>query len=111
MEEIANIINQMKDAGVDGALIRKDGVKAYSTLSLDNNTSEIIASMSNIIETIMKTMKDKNNEIEISTGQSYIIIVPAGDYYLCGVTEDREKKKILREYADKIQSIKLEPAK
>lgn len=53
----------------------------------------------------MKKVKDKNNEMEVSTEKGYFIVIPIGDFYLCGITEDREKKKMLREYAKKIAEI------
>jgi len=104
-EEVNKFLSELKDGGIESAFIRKDGVKIHSTITLDENTSNLIVSLSNTVEAIMKKVKDKNNEMEVSTEKGYFIVIPIGDFYLCGITEDREKKKMLREYAKKIAEI------
>ena len=105
MEELNLLLQEMKEKGIESAVIRKDGVQTASIISLDETTAQTISSFSNTIDAIMKTMKDKNNEIEISSDKGYIVIIPVKEYYLFSVIESREHKKTIREYAAKVAAL------
>ncbi|MBI5228252.1 hypothetical protein HY988_06695 [Candidatus Micrarchaeota archaeon] len=100
-EEIENVLNQMKEKGIAGAVVRVDGTPLYSTLALSENAAGIIASLSEITNSIMKKMGDRQKSAEITFDNSILIVVPQKNYVFCGLIKNRDDKKIVLEYAEK----------
>ena len=100
---IQNILNEMKNGGINSAFLRQDGVVIHSTITLEEAGGNAIANVANVSDAIMKKAGDKQKEVEISVDGLYLIIIPIETYFLCGMIKDREQKKTLRSYAEKIR--------
>lgn len=100
-ETIRSLLNEMKSAGINGALLRIDGTLVASTIALDEMGLQFLSSFSNTADALMKEAGDRQREIEITIDNLFLVIIPIGTYLLCGILKDREKKNTLREYAQK----------
>jgi hypothetical protein len=105
-ETIWSLMNEMKGAGIPAACIRADGVIVASTIAIDEATSNLLSSISNITDALMKESGDKQKEIEICVDNIYLVFIALGNNYsLCGILKDREEKKTLRQYAERIAKL------
>ncbi len=102
---IEELLTSMRNSGVNGAVIRNDGLLLSSTISLNESGAGTFASLSNVCDALLKSVKDNQREIEVSAGGLFLVLLPVGTYLLCGVITNRDQKKTLREYADKLKSI------
>jgi len=100
-EELEAILNEMKAKGIGGAIVSPDGVVVHSTIALNEATSGLIASVSNVSDALMKRMGDQHKEIEISFGGLIVVMIPVKRHIFCGMVKEREEKKIVQEYAQK----------
>jgi hypothetical protein len=105
---VENILNDLKTKGIECALVRKDGVLVYSTLTLDEATPDIIASLSAVSEELMMRTNDRQKEIEVSLGGIFFVMVPFKEFILCGAVKDREMKKDLRAAVDLLKQETIE---
>ncbi len=87
-----------------GALIRTDGVLIASTIAIDDVGSRFLSSVVNIINALMKENEDNEKEIEIIVDNLYVTIIPLHNHFLCGILKEREEKKIIREYAERLST-------
>ncbi len=99
--EIETLLNEMKDKGIGGALIRVDGVIVHSTIALNDVTPGLLASVANTSDAMVRRMEDTQKEVEISFGGLILVIIPVKNHLFCGMVKDREEKKIVIEYAQK----------
>ncbi len=97
-------MNEMKGKGIGGAVVGTDGVVVHSTIAMNDPTSGLIASVSNISDALMRKMGDQHKEIEISFGGLIVVLVPIKNYVFCGMVKDREEKKTVLEYAQKARA-------
>ncbi|MDO8554931.1 MAG: hypothetical protein Q7S22_09035 [Candidatus Micrarchaeota archaeon] len=97
------ILTGMKNAGIAGAVIRRDGITVFSTIALSETGPNIFSSIANICDAISKEIGDKQKEIEISMSGLFFVIIPVDSYLFCGAVKDREQKKTLREYSEKFK--------
>lgn len=98
--EIEKILNDMKEHGIGGALVRVDGVPVYSTIALNDISAGLLASVSNVSDALMKKMDDEQKDIEVAFGAGLILImVPMKNHIFCGMIKDRDEKKTVLEYA------------
>lgn len=102
---VEQLILGMKDAGINGAVIRNDGLLMSSTISITDSGANTFASLFNVCDALLKTVKDAQREVEISAGGLLLVLLPVGNYLLCGVINNRDQKKTLREYAEKLKQI------
>ena len=102
---VTELLNDMKNKGLNAAVVRTDGLLLSSTISLSESGANTFASLSNVCDALFKNIKDMQREIEISTGGLFLLLLPVGNYILCGVIKSRDEKKTLREYADKLKQI------
>jgi len=102
---IDDILTDMKNNGLNAAIIRNDGILISSTIQLNESNASIISLLTNVSDAILKGIGDKQKEIEISMEGMYLIIISLGNHILCGIIKNREEKKNLRYYADKIKQI------
>ena len=102
---VEELLLDMKNDGLNGAVIRTDGLLLSSTISLSESSANTLASLSNVFDALLKTVKDTQKEVEVSAGGLYLILMPVASYILCGVIKSRDQKKTLREYADKLKQI------
>lgn len=99
--EIGTLLNEMKDKGIGGALIQLDGVVVQSTVALNDISSGLLASVSNVSDAMMRKTDDRQKEVEVSFGGLILVMIPIKSYIFCGLVKDREEKKIVTEYAQK----------
>lgn len=105
MTEIENILNKMKEAGIGGGIIRKDGVLIKSTVALGDIAPTVIARSANISDAMMQREGNKQKEVEISFEGETIVIVPVSTYVFFGITKTSEDKKSVLEFSRKIESV------
>ena len=105
MAEIENILNKMKEAGIGGGVIRKDGVLIKSTMALGDIAPTVIARSANISDAMMQREGNKQKEVEISFEGETIVIVPVSTYVFFGITKTSEDKKSVLEFSRKIESV------
>ncbi len=103
--DIENLMNSMKSKSVESALIRKDGILIHSTLTLDETVPNIVASLANVTDELMKQAGDSQREIEITLDNIYFVIIPIKEYVLCSPVNERELKKELRDLAERVRAI------
>lgn len=102
--ELETILNEMKDKGIGGAIVRMDGVLVQSTIALSDTGSNLISSITNISDAILKRMEDSQKDIEVNFGGLILVMVPVNQHIFCGLVKDREEKKIVLDYAQKAKS-------
>jgi len=103
-EKIEQILNEMKEKDIGGAVIRVDGIIEHSTVALNDISAGLIASTANISDMLMQKMGDKQKEMETSFGSLILVMVPIKNYIFCGMIRNREEKKVVLEYAKKAES-------
>lgn len=103
MEGMEQVLESLKAKGIESALIRQDGLMVHSTLTVDEATPGIIASLANITDELMKQGSDQQKEVEITVDTMYFVAIPVRTFLLCGIVKDRELKKDLREAAAQIR--------
>ncbi|MBS3067715.1 hypothetical protein J4450_03365 [Candidatus Micrarchaeota archaeon] len=104
-KSVDDLLAEMRNNGITGAVVRNDGILISSTISLSESGASTFASLSNVCDALLKTLKDTQREIEISAGGLFLVLLPVGSYLLCGVVKSRDQKKMLKEYADKLKQI------
>ena len=102
--ELEAILNEMKGKGVGGAIVRVDGVAVQSTIALNELSSGMIASVANVSDAMMKRMDDQQKEVEVSFGNSILVMYPMKNHFFCCMINDREQKKMVSEYAAKAKN-------
>ncbi len=104
-EGLEKILIDLKEEGIVGAVIRNDGLLLSSTLSLSKSGASAVSSFSNVCDALLKTLSNTSREIEVSVGGMYFVIVPVGNYLMCGMLKDREQKKLLRAVSEKLKTV------
>ncbi|MFA5049769.1 MAG: hypothetical protein WC501_02065 [Candidatus Micrarchaeia archaeon] len=101
---IEDILEEMKNEGYRSAVIQKDGTLFKSNFQFEEPTPSIVASMLNVSDALLKQAEGNGKEYELALEDGSILVgIPINDYYLVSILEDREKKKIIREYASKMK--------
>ncbi|MBI5046899.1 hypothetical protein HZC07_04170 [Candidatus Micrarchaeota archaeon] len=100
-QELETILNEMKEKGINGAIIRIDGTPEQSTVALSEIAIGLIASVSNISDALLKRMNDRQKELEVSFGEQILYMIPVKNHLFCGMIKDREEKKTVSEFAEK----------
>ena len=102
--ELEAILNEMKEKGIGGAVVRTDGVAVASTIALNDVSSGLLASVANVSDALMKKMDDNQKEIEISFDGLILVMIPVKNHIFCGMVKERDEKKIVQEYAQKAKN-------
>jgi len=105
MAEIENILNKMKESGIGGGLIRKDGVLIKSTVALGDVAPTVIARAVNISDAMMQNEGNKQKGVEIAFEGQTVVVVPISAYVFFGITKTNEEKKTVLEFSRKIESV------
>jgi len=100
---VDDVLSEMKSAGIEGAVIRNDGVLVSSTMALEEGGAKLISSFNNVIDAMLRSVDDSQREVEISVDSKFLMIIPMRQHMLCGVLSKREKKDELRGYADRMK--------
>lgn len=104
-EKIQQLLETLKSSGIGGAVIRKDGSIVYSTLPMEDVAANVLSSLGNVAETLLKRARDDSKELEITADKDLLVLIPVKSHYLFGILKDREQKKTLREYAEKLKAV------
>jgi len=102
--ELENILNEMKERGIGGAVVKADGVPVASTIALNDVSSGLLASVANVSDALMKKEGDQQKEIEISFDGLILVIIPIKNHLFCGMIKERDEKKIVQDYAEKAKN-------
>jgi hypothetical protein len=102
-KNIEEILNQMKQNGITGAVIRKDGVVMNSTVAL--SAPAIISSLANISDAILQKEHEHQKELEIAFNNLILVVVPVKNCYFCGMVKERAQKKLVRDYAEQASAV------
>lgn len=104
--QIEEILNRMKEEnGIGGGLVRLDGVIMKSTMALPEETPMLISRTANISDAIMREVKDAQKEAEIAIGTDTLVIVRIDKHFFFGLAKSKDEKKVIIEYAKKIESV------
>lgn len=103
--QLEALLNEMKGKGYGAAVVQVDGVVVYSTIALNELSSSLISSVANVSDALMKRMDDSQREVEISFGDSILVMIPMKNHIFCGLVKDREEKKVIAGYAEKARTM------
>jgi outer membrane biosynthesis protein TonB len=98
------VLEEMKAAGITGAIVRADGILVHSTMPLSDSGAGLVASVSNVTDALMKKADDAPKEIEVSFQNQILVIIPIEGYLFVGMVKDREQKKAVRDFAAKARA-------
>ena len=102
---IEDVLNDMKNAGIPGALVRSDGIVIYSTLALNDMNAKVVASIANISDALIKKFDDNQKDLEIALDNGIFVMYPIKSHLFCGMIQDREQKKTVMDYAEKAKAL------
>jgi predicted regulator of Ras-like GTPase activity (Roadblock/LC7/MglB family) len=98
---IEEILGEMKEKGIGGAVVKTDGTIVQSTIALNDLSAGMLSSVCNISDAIMKKSGDRQQEVEVSFGGLILVMVPMNHHIFCGMIKNREDKAQVLEYAAK----------
>jgi hypothetical protein len=98
------ILEDMKKEGINGAIIRKDGILIHSTFAITDTGANILSNIANIPDALLKRINDEAKETEIAFGNLIMLIIPIHDYHFVGAMKSREQKASVRKYAERAKS-------
>lgn len=101
---VEEILNEMKEKGIGGAVVRADGTIVHSTIALNDLSAGILSSISNISDAIMKKTGDSQKEVEIVFEGLILVMVPVKKHVFCGMIKSRENKAEVLGYAEKAKA-------
>jgi predicted regulator of Ras-like GTPase activity (Roadblock/LC7/MglB family) len=102
---VEDILNEMKEKGIGGVVVRVDGVPVASTIALKDSDASLFASVANVADAIMKKGNDQPKELEVSFDGLILVMIPVKGHLFCGMIKDREEKKTVQEYAQKAKQL------
>lgn len=103
--KIEEILNEMKNEGIGGALIRKDGVVVHSSIALSDIAPGMLARCSNISESMLGTFKNTQKEVEIAFTGGTVVLVPMKTFVFCGIAKSKDEKRKIVDYSKKAMGI------
>ena len=103
--QLEALLNEMKEKGYGGAVVQVDGTVVHSTIALNELSSGLLSSVTNVSDAILKRMDDQQKEVEVSFGGLILVMVPLKSYIFCAMVKDREEKKIVLEYAQRARAL------
>lgn len=99
------ILDDMKKEGINGAIIRKDGILIYSTFAITDTGALMLSNVANIPDALLQRIEDQAKETEIAYGALIMLIIPVHDYYYVGAIKSREQKAAVRKFAERAKSV------
>ncbi|HIH22774.1 TPA: roadblock/LC7 domain-containing protein [Candidatus Micrarchaeota archaeon] len=102
----ASLMQELKGTGIESLLVRRDGILIHSTVTLDEHVPSVASSLANVSDAMVKSFNDEQKEIELMFDGIYFVILPLGNYLLCGIVKDRETKKEMRSCAENLKALK-----
>ena len=67
---IENVLNELKDKEIRSALIRQDGLIISSNFALEEAGANVVSTIVNTSDALLKQFKDKQKEMEIVLGST-----------------------------------------
>lgn len=101
--ELESLLNEMKEQGFSGAVVRKDGVPIYSTLALNDVSANLMASVANVSDALLKRVDDAPENMELVFKNLIVVIVPVKNSLFCAVVNDRKHKSTVLDFAKKAE--------
>ncbi len=101
---VDEILEEMKNEGYKAALIRKDGQLFKSNFQFEDPLPAVLSSLLNVSDAMLKQAQSQSREVELGLSDSILVALPVSDYYLISYIPDRDKKKVIRTYAEKIKT-------
>ncbi len=102
--EFKQVINEMKEKGLETAIIKRKGGMVYSTFAMEDPSPYIVQYIANNAQLIMSQIDDDAKEIEITFEGKLLVLIPMDKYILIGIIKNKEDKKLLHNYANSIVS-------
>ncbi len=100
----SKILDSMREEGINGAIIRKDGKVVSSTIALNDVGANMIASVCNVSDALIKRVGDKQKNIEIVLENKLFIMIPLETHIFCGQIKNRSQKKTIMEFSKKAEN-------
>ncbi|MBI5222844.1 hypothetical protein HY990_00315 [Candidatus Micrarchaeota archaeon] len=102
--EIDSLLNQLKSKGIESALVRVDGVLVQTTMALNDSSVSLLTGLFTSSDALCKRLGDSQKQIQLSLGDSLLIIVPLKNHFLCGLIKNPEDRKYVVEMADSLKA-------
>lgn len=99
------MVDEIKNRGIETALIKRDGTIIYSTFEMKDPAPNIIQYLANNAHFLMKELEDEAKEIEITFENRSIILVPLELCIFVGIIKNDEDKKIFRDYIESVKTM------
>ena len=100
-----DLLESLKSSGIQCAVFRKDGGLVASSFHIDDGTASTLSSIGNVADALLQRVGDTSREVEVVMDTDLLVIIPVKSHYLCGILKNRDQKKTLREYADKLAKL------
>lgn len=97
---VEEILNEMKEKGVGGAVVRSDGVPVASTIALKESDASLFSLVANTADALLQKMDDRPKELEVSFNGMILVMVPVKNHVFCGLVKSRDEKQIVLHYAE-----------
>lgn len=104
MEDVKQIVDEMKSKGIESAVINADGGLLYSTFAMEDPAPYITRYLMNNAQLLMTELKDEVKEIEIAFEDKFLVLVPLKSYIFVGLMKTQEDKKIFHDYIESIKA-------
>ncbi|MDD5023059.1 MAG: hypothetical protein PHU63_02725 [Candidatus ainarchaeum sp.] len=101
--DIDNILEEMKNNGFKTALLTKDGKLFKSNFQIEEPSASVLSSFFNVSDAMLRQVDSEGREFELQLEDSILVGIPISNYYLVSYTDSRDKKKTIREYAERIK--------
>ncbi|MEW6528604.1 MAG: hypothetical protein AB1391_01810 [Candidatus Micrarchaeota archaeon] len=96
--EFKEIIDKMKERGIETALVKYDGGLVYSTFAMEDPAHYVAQYLASNAQLLMSQFNDRVKEIKIEFKEKSLIFILLEDYLLVSQIKNDEDKKILYDY-------------
>ncbi|MBN1170129.1 hypothetical protein JXA56_03830 [Candidatus Micrarchaeota archaeon] len=97
---VEEILNEMKEKGIGGAVVRSDGMPVASTIALKESDASLFSLVANTADALLQKMDDRPRELEVSFNGLILVMVPLKNHVFCGLVKNRDEKQIVLQYAE-----------
>ncbi|MFH1222626.1 MAG: hypothetical protein V1492_06105 [Candidatus Micrarchaeota archaeon] len=103
--EVENLLNKMKEAGIGGGLLQKDGVVVKATVALGDTAPTLLTRVVNASDAMLQREGNTQKEVEITFGGETIVIVPMATYLFFGIAKTKEEKRAILDFSKQAESV------
>ncbi len=104
-DALSSVLEDMKSQGVNGAIVRSDGVLVHSTIAITDSGAQMLASLTNTSDALMRRINDRQREVELTFDNLILVIIPIKDHLFAGAVKSRDQKKTIRDFAAKAKEL------